>query len=185
MGAYSHVIDSTGVPAEEMPAIAAFLNDQLSGLTLEQVLNFDFRKVSGRATARLDVASVLLDLLGDTVDEKERPQVYLGGATNILNQPEFKDIETLKRLLGLLEMQDRVWDWIAQSADDAEDGISVTIGTENLPEASECSLITAKFHYAGQTIGHLGIMGPTRMPYGRVVGLLHHVQIMLDELLRG
>ncbi len=128
----------------------------------------------------LEAATVaLVDVLsaGRPLDDR----LYLGGTSNILNLPEFQDVEKLRRVLGLLEREASVFDLLLGRA--AEGGVTVTIGTENrAAEIQACSLVTTTYVLPGGGKGILGLLGPTRMDYGRVVTLLGMAGCHLDQV---
>jgi heat-inducible transcriptional repressor len=86
-----------------------------------------------------------------------------------LIQPEFKDVDKVKNILDMLDETPK----LMQLFQAVPEGIQVRIGTENVIEAiNQCSLITASYSYDGQSLGTIGILGPTRMDYGKVISLL-------------
>jgi heat-inducible transcriptional repressor len=98
--------------------------------------------------------------------------VFLSGASNMLTQPEFKDIDKAKSILGMLEETHK----LSQLFQSHPGGIQVKIGTENTVEAiNQCSLITATYSLEGQSLGTIGILGPVRMEYGKVISLLDYL----------
>ena len=90
--------------------------------------------------------------------------LYVSGAINMLDHPEFWNIETTRELLRIFEQKERLADLMTQLAGD--EGLSVTIGEENpVAEMRECTLITSTYIYRDQVIGILGVVGPRRLPY--------------------
>ena len=97
-----------------------------------------------------------------------------------MNQPEFRDVEKVKSLFALLEEQDT----LAKMLTPSESGIHVRIGSENnLDAINNCSLITATYSIDGQTLGTIGILGPTRMEYSKVISLMKYFSEELSNLL--
>lgn len=114
---------------------------------------------------------VINELFSD-VEVHEAKKIYLGGTINLLNQPEFNDIKTIKGLLSLFEKTEDVKSLMKS----ANKGIEVKIGSENnLEAASNCSIITATYQVDGQPLGTIGIFGPTRMDYSRVIRILDFI----------
>lgn len=113
---------------------------------------------------------------------REGDRIYLGGTANLLRLPEFQDVERLRGVLGLLEQDAEVLELLEQRA--ADKGVRVTIGREHPAQAiRDCSLVTAAYRGPSGSTGVLGLLGPTRMDYGRVTALLGLVRHSLDELL--
>lgn len=97
--------------------------------------------------------------------------LYISGATNLLDHPDFGEKATLRRLLKAFEEKARLIDVLTQMA--GERGVQVMIGTENpVPDMQECSLITSSFMFRDQVLGVLGVVGPRRMQYSGVIGLV-------------
>jgi heat-inducible transcriptional repressor len=97
--------------------------------------------------------------------------LYISGAINLLDHPDFGDVATLRRLLKTFEERARLIDLLTQMA--RERGVQVVIGAENpVPDMQECSLITSSFMFRDQVLGVLGVVGPRRMLYSDVIGLV-------------
>lgn len=97
--------------------------------------------------------------------------LYVSGAMNMLEHPEFWDIETTRALLRTFEQKERVADLMASLAGD--EGVHVTIGRENpYTEMRECTMITSTYLYRNQVLGILGIVGPRRLPYPEVISVV-------------
>jgi heat-inducible transcriptional repressor len=129
---------------------------------------------------RLELLEQLLLMIEDTCQEGENSRIVLGGTTNILNQPEFRDVEKVKHLLSLFEQGERLTFLLETSYD----GVSIRIGTENsLQEMNECSLVTATYMLSNKPVGAIGVLGPTRMEYAKVVTIIEHVAAKLDTIL--
>ncbi|WP_182200530.1 heat-inducible transcriptional repressor HrcA [Paraliobacillus salinarum] len=101
----------------------------------------------------------------------EQPvQLYVSGITNILLQPEFKDVSKIHSLYSAMEQEDAMADMLRSY----KNGIHVSIGQENImDEMQDCSLITANYSLGNQQLGTIALLGPTRMEYARVISLLH------------
>jgi heat-inducible transcriptional repressor len=98
--------------------------------------------------------------------------LYVSGAINMLDHPEFWDIETTRELLRTFEHKERLADLMATLAGD--EGVHVTIGEENpYAEMRECTLITSTYLYRNQVLGILGVVGPRRLPYPDVMAVVN------------
>ncbi|MBI4561900.1 MAG: heat-inducible transcription repressor HrcA [Candidatus Rokubacteria bacterium] len=108
--------------------------------------------------------------------------LYVGGAINILEHPEFWDIATMRMILRTFEEKERLIDLLSNLAD--ESGVHVIIGSENpFEEMQECSLVTSAFVYENQVLGMLGVVGPKRMPYARVISLVAETAGLVSQSL--
>ena len=106
-------------------------------------------------------------------------KIYLEGGLNMLSQPEFKDVTKVKSLLQSLEQQEVLTQLM--EADNAA-GITVKIGAETgVDQVKDCSVIVADYKVKGETIGKVGLIGPTRMDYATAVSMLNTMALTLEE----
>ena len=154
--------------ADALYAISRVLTEQLNGFTLREAAS---RLPSLARSVR--IGGEMLSDLATALDEHEehrRPYVRVGGASNMLSYPEYSDAEKARGFLSLLETRDRLASIIAQRGDVA---FTVRIGPETgVPEMSDCSIVTATYSTRSGRQGTLGIIGPTRMQYSRVLSVL-------------
>jgi heat-inducible transcriptional repressor len=103
-------------------------------------------------------------------------EVYLDGASNLIKTPEFTDINRMKLLFETIEQKNRLASLISRCIDGDTQEVRITIGAENaLPGIEDCTLITSRYIVDEKTHGSLGILGPTRMEYGRAISLVDYV----------
>ncbi len=108
--------------------------------------------------------------------------LYVSGAINILDHPEFWDIEQTRALLRTFEQKERLADLMTSLSADA--GVRVTIGEENPVDAMrECTLITSTYMYRDQVLGILGVVGPRRLPYPEVMSIVNETARQVTEAL--
>ena len=109
-------------------------------------------------------------------------EVYSGGASQLIEQPEFKSVEKVQDIMNLLEQRDMLESMLLSSSDQP---IAVHIGTENsVKSLSDLSIIRAQFSSNGRIIGSVAVLGPTRMQYSKVIGMMRFMQQRLDALLK-
>ncbi len=109
-------------------------------------------------------------------------QVYSGGASQLIEQPEFQNMEKVQDILNLLEERDILESMLLSSMDKP---IAVHIGTENTFKSfSDLSIVRAQFTANGKIIGSIAVLGPTRMQYSKVIGMMYFMQQRLNTLLR-
>jgi heat-inducible transcriptional repressor len=108
--------------------------------------------------------------------------LYVSGTINILDHPEFWDIEQTRALLRTFEQKERLADLMTSLSADA--GVRVTIGEENPVDAMrECTLITSTYMYRDQVLGILGVVGPRRLPYPEVMSIVNETARQVTEAL--
>ena len=130
-----------GFTKADLDLISSVLNVRLKKSNIHKWDKCILSDIYSQLVKQQKVLSTVIDLLTSIYWEEGEDKVYLGGALNILNQPEFKDITKVKRLFQLLEKEDVIRN-VLQDAE--EDGVTVRIGDENKYEGiQECSVITA------------------------------------------
>lgn len=121
-----------------------------------------------------------MHVFSDSFAQASQQKVYFGGKTNILNQPEFHDINKVREMLHLMEEEQDVYELFR----DIPDGLQVKIGRENNNSLMEdCSIITATYNIAGERVGGIVLLGPTRMEYSRMMGLVDVMSRDLTDVL--
>jgi len=154
---------------DDIQKIVNLLNAKLADVPFIKIKSVLHSEVARELSRFVDRCEQLLEVLEKTLAEKSNPRVFLSGTTNIMTQPEFKDVVKVKNILDILEETPK----LMQLFQSVPEGIQVRIGTENVVEAiNQCSLITASYSYDGQSLGTIGVLGPTRMDYGKVISLL-------------
>ena len=100
----------------------------------------------------------------------------------LLSQPEFRDMEKVKNLLGVLE-EEKVVRNILKSGEEG-DGLRITIGSENKFEGiQDCSMVQATYRLNGKIVGTMAVLGPTRMQYGKVIAVMDYLHKYLKTIL--
>jgi heat-inducible transcriptional repressor len=118
------------------------------------------------------------------VGREETDRVFLDGTSNIVDEHKFADLETVRQVIGALEHRRVLLELVADAI--ALDRVSVRIGSENqLEEMRNCTVITAAYGVEGDALGSLGVVGPTRMDYGRTIAAVYEVAEHLGRMLTG
>lgn len=168
------------VPVSEIEKLVNILNAKLSGVSMLQLSSKLYNELGAEIRKYVSRYEELIKLLDSAFMIEDENRVFLSGATNIMNQPEFRDVDKVKSLFTLLEEQDT----LAKMLTSTETGIQVRIGTENnLDAINNCSLITATYSIDGQMLGTIGVLGPTRMEYGKVIGLMHYFTKEINSII--
>ncbi len=177
-------VDSEIKPAQ-IESVQNLLNERLCGLTFKEIrttLSERFRDVEEdqRPVIRLFVDSV--DKIFKDVNSKDN--VYLTGASNIIKQPEFENPEKFPGIVELIENKDIIIHILDKGSDTAHDQVFISIGSENEDrKLEEYSFISKEYSIEG-TSGTLGIIGPKRMEYSKVVAIVDYMAKMLSEILK-
>ncbi|MDD2420642.1 MAG: heat-inducible transcriptional repressor HrcA [Heliobacteriaceae bacterium] len=167
------------ITSDDLAWVAYLINNNLHGMPLYQL-----RSVI-RLIQNLGESKVLFDQAVGLIDRALKAQanekVYLGGVLNIFNQPEFKDVEKIRTLLGILEEHQIVRTLLNETS---EEGLCIKIGTENRHQGiRDCSMISATYKIDGEVVGVIGILGPTRMEYSKAVTVVENLTENLSKTL--
>lgn len=156
--------------------ITNMLNDKLAGLGMEDIENFDIEDMLNNSYGHREIIEQIVPELIQTLFYSDTAEVYHDGVSNILNLPEYSDINKARSFLNTMEERDLLF----KVLNDVRGDVSVRIGSENkLEQFKECSLITATYKINDKTIGSVGIIGPTRMDYSKAISI---VECMTDNL---
>lgn len=162
--------------------VAQILNERLSGLTLKEIrttLPERLRDASGTEDGR-ELLNIFIAEGDGLFDLSNDSPVVLGSAQMLAEQPEFASNARMRDLLRLTEGRDLLRQALQSRR---QGGVSVTIGAEN-PDTrlSDFTLVTSSYEAAGLK-GVIGVMGPTRMPYDKIIGLVEHTSRLVEGLL--
>lgn len=172
-----------GTSSEELQRIAGAMNHWLGGLALPEIKVSLLEQIKAEVLPRQELLQNALSLIQEaTKGSGSGEKLYLGGTTQLLNQPEFRDVDKVRHLLAMLE-EDRLLCDILHTQDGS--GIIVTIGQENKYSGiQDCSVIQASFRLDGQTVGTLAVLGPTRMEYARTMAAIEFMQKHMEQILK-
>lgn len=173
----------SGTSPEELQRIAGALNHWLGGLAMPDIKMSLLEQIKAEILPRPELLDQALALLREaTGGPGSGEKMYLGGASQILAQPEFRDVDKVRNLLSMLEEERLLYD-ILHTQDG--NGVIVTIGKENkVSEIQDCSVIQASFRIDGQTVGTLAVLGPTRMEYARTMAAIEFMQKHMEQILK-
>ena len=166
--------------------VAAVLNERLAGLSLAQIrssLSARLRDTTTNASSSelLNIFVQEGEQLFDAVIPITEEKVVLGQASVLAEQPEFAAAVRMRRLIELTETPETLAQAMRRRGHTS--GISITIGTEHDdPRLDEFTVVTAEYH-VGSVAGVIGVIGPTRMPYDKVISLVSHTSRLLSDLL--
>jgi heat-inducible transcriptional repressor len=168
-------------PREALDKLASVLNERLAGLSLREVrltLRERLRDVLGSGRELLNVFVEEADNIFQLPEMEDSP-VLLSSAQMLAEQPEFSSNTQMRNLLDLTEQRDLLRKALQERN---EPGITVTIGGENLdPKLSAFTIVTSTYE-SGSLSGVIGVMGPTRMSYRKVMSLVEHTSRLMSDL---
>lgn len=157
------------------------LNSFLAGLYVNDINISLISKIKEQSGEYINLVSKIIDAIGVAFSEEDA-HIYTSGATNILKYPELNDSENIQKLLYTLEEKKEL-STLLTSRMDNDDGIKVYIGNDTKVESlKDCSVVTATYEIEEGVYGKVGIVGPKRMDYAKVVGALKGLMKQLDEI---
>ncbi|MDQ0900262.1 MULTISPECIES: heat-inducible transcriptional repressor HrcA [unclassified Paenibacillus] len=169
-----------GIRMSDIEKVVNILNAKLKNVPLIEFKSRLYNEISSELSKYVNGYQELLAVVESVLQSNEKDRVFLSGMTNMLTQPEFKDVDKVKSIFDLLEEAPTLIKLFTSS----NEGIEIKIGAENSIEAiNNCSLITASYSIGDKPLGTIGILGPTRMEYGRVISLMEHLSKHLEVVL--
>lgn len=164
---------------EDLQACVQVMNDMLVGTPLGLVaskLDLEVKPILG---AKIVEHEVLFKAFLEAFVKFASGDVYFSGKENMLYQPEYNDVNTLRSIVRAFE-NSQVWKTLTPLS--IEEGVSVKIGTDSPIEAlSDVSVISASFNTKTQGKGSIAVIGPTRMPYEKVVTLVEYISKSIEQ----
>lgn len=170
-----------GSSFEDFQRMAKVINGCLAGHTLGAIQNGSLKQIEAEIgdNGLYESAMTLID---KALNSQRKERLYLGGTTEMMEQPEFHNVDKVKELLIMLEKDQLMKDILRAHLGD---GLTVTIGQENeYSGIKDCSIITATYHLDGELLGSMAVLGPTRMEYGRTMSLLNYMNNNLTEVIK-
>ena len=161
------------------------LNTSLNGLTMEQINLGTIAKLKEQAGIHSEVVNSVLDAVAEAIRmDDEDLEIYTSGATNIFKYPELSDNERARELISAFEEKKQLVNLVAETMNSEENtGIQVYIGNESpMQNMKDCSVVTAAYELGAGMKGTIGIIGPKRMDYDRVVSALKTLTTQLDSI---
>ncbi|MDK2933343.1 MAG: heat-inducible transcriptional repressor [Clostridiales bacterium] len=178
---------SEGVNVEFLSKLTAILNDKLAGLTIEQINLQKIQEIKKEMISNEEMLMPILEHISDTITDIDSGEIYLGGATNIFNFPEYNDIEKAKEFFSFVEEKKNLYKLLNNFQNHylkSNNTINISIGKENeFSEIQDCSLVTSTYSLGGKIVGMIGIIGPTRMEYAKTVSSLEYLTKQFNQML--
>ena len=166
---------------EDLTSCVNVMNELLDGTPINQVAFRLERDVKPILSARIKEHEVLFNAFLEAFMKFANSHVYFSGKENLLYQPEYNDVNKLRRLVTAFE-NSQSWKSLEPIA--LEEGVSVRIGSDSpIEDLNDVSVISASFKTGNESKGSISVIGPTRMPYEKVVSLVEYISQSLEEVL--
>jgi len=170
---------------DELDKAGRYLVEKFSGKTLTEIRNELLRMMQAERSL-FDRMLSLLQSWGETLSEPAAADgIYLQGTTNIINQPEFADVQHMRMLFQMFEEKGRLVKILNECiASNPPEGVKIAIGSElGVPDMRGFTLITSSYASSDHTTGFLGIIGPTRMEYERGISIVEYLGRIVGEMI--
>jgi heat-inducible transcriptional repressor len=166
----------------ELDRLTHYLNELLSNLTLDQLKKKILEEMKKDKEDFDALLAKALEISNQAFQEEAIGEVYIEGRTNLMQYPEFSQIETLRKLFKAFEAKNILIRLLEKSI--SASGIQIFIGSETqINEMGGCSVITASYNKGKYPIGTLGVIGPTRMNYDRVIPIVDYTAKLVSKIL--
>ena len=176
------------IDPETLLKLNILFNNELNGKTLREI-NFDMAANMADSAGELGaLVSEIINAIAAAIGSADGIQIFTSGATNIFKYPELSDTTKASGLIGTLEEKELLTGLLADTSGDDEEentGIQVYIGQEtSVSSMEDCEVVTATYEFEKGVYGKVGIIGPKRMDYEKVVDALKNVTGNLDKQFR-
>ena len=172
---------------ETMLKLNMLLNTNLNGLTVEQINLSLIQRLKEQAGIHEDIIAQVLNTVAETIEQDGDLEIYTSGTTNIFKYPELSDSKKASELISAFEEKDALYELISDvenTGDETGTGIQVYIGDESpVATMKDCSVVTASYELGEGMKGTIGIIGPKRMDYKKVMNNLKHLKKELDRMM--
>jgi heat-inducible transcriptional repressor len=153
------------------------LNLRLRNLTVEQMNLEVINNLKTDLSGYDDIFNAVIPVLYESLNKADSSEAYAEGAENIFNYPEYNDIDKAREFLTLLGNKDKLKELLNNNS-----SISIRIGNENfINDAKDCSVITAVYCMHDKPLGSIGVIGPTRIQYSKVISILDKIVKEINE----
>ncbi|WP_026885471.1 heat-inducible transcriptional repressor HrcA [Clostridium beijerinckii] len=171
---------NNGVPeVETLTRINEVINNRLVNLSIQEINLEVINNLKKDLGAYEEIFNAILPILYETLNSADSTEVFMEGTTNIFNYPEYNDIDKAKEMLSLLNDKEALMELF-----NPQDNITVSIGDENYkPQARDCSIISAEYSFNDRPIGKIGLIGPRRINYSKVITIMSEVIKELNNIL--
>lgn len=169
----------------QIQTLSSLFNAHFTGLTDGEITDVLIRSTERAAGDTYGLVAVVAAFVMGSLSQTSAAPMRVAGASQLLNQPEFRDPDKAHALMSFISSGDRLLSDIPRM-DEERDGLRVTIGPENLAEElRDSSVVMASYDAGGGMRGYIGVVGPTRMDYSNVAAKLSYIAAGLSRLLAG
>lgn len=171
--------------SETVLKLNILFNSTLNGLTLEEINLALISRMTSQAGEHVELVRGIIDVIAVAVSNDEELKIYTSGTTNIFKYPELSDSSKASELICTLEEKKLLTNLLVDNQSENSKGIQIYIGNETpIQTMKDCSVVTATYELEDGVMGTIGIIGPKRMDYEKVVENLKAVKEQLDSVFK-
>lgn len=170
----------------ELNSTARYLVENFRGWTIIEIRDELLRRMTEEKALYDKFLRNAILLCGQSLYEGDQPDVFIEGASNIIAKPDFADTERMRALFKMFEQKSRIIAILNECIDNARlEVVAVRIGSENrLTDLRDCTVIASSCFYAGgKAVGSIGVVGPIRIEYDRLIGIVDYIAKLFDRVL--
>jgi heat-inducible transcriptional repressor len=173
------------IKRSQLSSVQRILNERLSGLTFSEIRKTFKDRLKDIDANQKPIIRLFIDSVDKIfTDDRKIDNLILTGARNVIKQPEFENPEKFESIIELMEDKDIIIHIMEKSTEVDQGNVFISIGSENEDiKMRDYSLISKEYKF-GETVGTLGIVGPKRMEYSKVVAIVDYIAKMLSEFLK-
>ncbi|MDD5449554.1 MAG: heat-inducible transcriptional repressor HrcA [Candidatus Omnitrophica bacterium] len=176
------IIDTKDDLDREVEAITNLLNSEYYGLTIDGIKGKLLRRLKEERDSSRSLIEEASDIIDSMLQLFQEDELYLGGTSCLLSQPEFESANSVKSMLRIFEDKSALSRLMEEDLE--KEGITVYIGKENKnKDMQNCSIVTSSYRFKDEFIGRLGIIGPTRMEYSHLIPAVNYISEIVTRTL--
>ncbi|MEK7833382.1 MAG: heat-inducible transcriptional repressor HrcA [Acidobacteriota bacterium] len=172
---------------DELNTTANYVNANFAGMSLSAIRAELLKRLSEEKALydRLLQNAIMICNRDLTESVQGEQDVFVEGASNIISKTDFANVERIRELLRVFEEKSRLIKILTECLTNAtQQTVSIRIGAENsLPSLSRCAVITSHYGYDNQIVGSIGVVGPVRIEYARMIGIVNYIARLLEQSL--
>ncbi|MDO5387817.1 MAG: heat-inducible transcriptional repressor HrcA [Clostridia bacterium] len=181
----NHIIRTGSLPnGEELYKISYEITNIIKDCSLEDIDKEATSRLINKFDNYKELIAKVFKAIINTARQEEDVHLYTSGVRNLLGFPEFSDIEKARNIFRAFEEKDMLITLLGEGDDKAADKIQILIGGENnMEELKDCSIVKANYKFGVNSMGRIGVIGPTRMNYSQTVSVLDEIVKKLDTII--
>lgn len=174
-------LDKT-IPKDHLEIISNFLNEKLKGLSFDEIIADENDELYKDVHEFINIIKEIILVIEKSMEDLQVVDIYADGLAKILNFPEYKDVNKAKSIMSFIEDKDLILEVLLN--DSYSQDINIIIGNENIHDPiKDCSIVTATYRMDGKVIGQIGVIGPTRMDYLKLINTVRLFSANMTEII--